>query len=208
MKPSPSRRWSLLALALPLLFLSGCSTLQQLAQMATLTQCQFRLASVDQVSLSGIPLEEGMSLSDIEPLDLLKLRSAFTSKNLPLQFTVNVEAKNPNSSAAGMNRMEWILFIDGNRMTSGTLEKPVQIPGGGGTGSFPLIMNLNLLDTLSSKTFNSMVNLALNIAGEGTKPTHVTLQVKPSIMVGNQALDYPDYITVNRDFGGTRQAGN
>lgn len=176
--------------------------------MANLTQCQFRLASVDQVSLSGIPLQGTMSLSDIDPMDLLKLRAAFTSNSLPLQFTVNVEAKNPNNSPAGMSRMEWILFIDGNRMTSGMLEKPVQIPGGGGTGDFPLVMNLNLLESLSGKTFNSMVNLALNIAGEGAKPTHVTLQVKPSIMVGSQSLDYPDYITVNRDFGPAQQAGN
>lgn len=176
--------------------------------MATLTQCQFRLASVDRVSLSGIPLEGVMSPSDIDPMDLLKLHSAFTSHSLPLQFTVNVEAKNPNSSPAGMSRMEWILFIDGNRMTSGVLEQQVTIPANGGTGDFPLVMSLNLLDTLSGKTFNSMVNLALNIAGEGTKPTHVTLQVKPSIMVGSQSLDYPDYITVNRDFGPAQQAGN
>lgn len=176
--------------------------------MASLTQCQFRLSSVNQVSLSGIPLQGGTSFSDINPMDLLKLRSSFSTQTLPLEFTVNVEAKNPNSSPAGMNRMEWILFIDGNRMTSGVLEKQVEIPANGGAGDFPLVMNLNLFEALSGKTFNSMVNLALNIAGEGTQPTHVTLQVKPSIMVGDQTLDYPDYITVNHDFGPTQQASN
>ncbi len=169
--------------------------------MATLTQCQFRLASVDQVSLAGIALQGGMKASDIGPMDLLNLRSAFTSNSLPLQFTVNVEAKNPNSSPAGMNRMEWVLFIDGNRMTSGVLEKQVQIPANGGLGNFPLVMEVNLMDAFSGKTFNSMVNLALNIAGEGTQPSHVTLQVKPSIRVGDQSLDYPGYVTVSRDFG-------
>lgn len=202
MKHLPSCRWVIFGLALPLLlFLSGCSTLQQLAQMATLTKCQFRLASVQDTSLAGIPLSPGMSPSDIPAMDLFKLQQALSSGSLPLQFTVNVEAKNPNSSQAGMSRMQWILFIDGNRMTQGALEKEVDIAPNGGTGAFPLVVSLDLAQVLSGKTLDSMANLGLNIAGEGAKPTHVTLQVKPSIMVAGQTLDYPDYVTVSRDFG-------
>jgi hypothetical protein len=134
-------------------------------------------------------------------MNALTLQSDFSSGILPLQFTLNLEAKNPNSSQAGMSRMEWILFIDGNQMTQGVLEKEVDIPGNGGIGTFPLVMNLDLFKVLSGKALDSMINLGLNIAGEGTKPTHVTLQVKPSINVGGQTIDYPGYVTVSKDFG-------
>lgn len=201
MKPLVFRRLSLsVLLLLPLLPFAGCSTLQQISQMVNLSQCQFRLASVDTVSISGIPIQGGISVSDINPLDLIKLQSAYSSGTLPLQFTLNLEAKNPNSSPAGMNRMEWILLMDGSQLTTGVLEKEVDIPASGGVGTFPLVVNLDLLQVLSGRTLNSMINLALNIAGEGTKPTHVALKIKPSINVAGQTLDYPGYVTINHDF--------
>lgn len=202
MKRLPRFRSALAALFfLPLLPFSGCATLQQLSQMANLSQCQFRLASVEQTSLAGIPLQGVNGPANLGPLDLLKLQSAFASGTLPLQCTLNLEARNPNGSPAGMSRMEWVLFMDGNRLTSGVLEKQVEIAPNGGTGAFPLGVSLDLLQVLSGKTLDSMVNLASNIAGEGTRPTRITLQVKPSITVGGQTVDYPGYVTVSHDFG-------
>jgi len=192
-------RWTLALLFLA--FLGGCAAVQQeLGKMMNFTKCQFRLASVDQVSLVGIPLALGASTADITPMNLLKLQSGLTQGTLPLQFNVNVEAKNPNSSPAGMSRMEWILFLDGNRMTSGLLDKEVDIEARA-TGNVPLTVSLDLTKVLSGQALDSMVNLALNIAGEGTHPTHISLQVKPSITVQGQTLDYPGYITLNQDFG-------
>ncbi len=185
---------------LPFLPFSGCATLQQLGQMANLSQCRFRLASVEQTSLAGIALQDGSGPSDLGPLDLIKLQSAFSSGTLPLQCTLNLEARNPNGSPAGMSRMEWVLFMDGSRLTSGVLEKPVEIAPNGETGTFPLAVSLDLLQVLSGKTLDSMVNLASNIAGEGTRPTRITLQVKPSITVAGQTLDYPGFVTVRHDF--------
>ena len=168
--------------------------------MMNLSQCQFRVASVTDVSVSGIALQAGMGYSDINPLNLIQLQSSLSSGTLPLQFTVNLEAKNPNSSPAGMSRMVWILFMDGNQLTQGVLEKPVEIPANGGTGNFPLAVNLDLVQALSGQALNSMVNLALNIAGQGSQPSRVTLKIKPSIVVSNQTLDYPGYVTINHDF--------
>jgi hypothetical protein len=181
----------------------GCSTLQQLAQMATLTQCQFRMVSVEHTTVAGIDLRDKSSLSDIGPLDLVRLQSVFTSGTLPLQFTLNLEGKNPNSSSAGMNRFAWILYMDGNELTSGELEKGFEIPADGGVTPIPLAVSLDLRKALTGKTLDSMLNLALNIAGEGSKPTRISLKMKPTITVAGQDLDYPDYITVTREFGGS-----
>jgi hypothetical protein len=99
-----------------------------------------------------------------------------------------------------MTRFAWVLFMDGNELTRGQLDQGFEIPAGG-TAPIPLAVTLDLRQVLNGKALNSMLNLALNLAGEGTKPTRVSLKMKPSIRVGNQDLDYPDYITLTQDFG-------
>lgn len=178
---------------------TGCAeVMDQIDKMANFAKCQFRLASVENTALAGIPLQSA-NLSDISPLNLIKLQTVFTSGTLPLGFTLNLEVKNPNSSAAGMNKVEWILLMDNNQLTSGALAKAVDIPANG-VGNLPMDISLDLRKTLSGKTLDSMINLALNVAGEGNKPSKLTLQLKPSIQVSGQTIDYPDYITVSHEF--------
>jgi hypothetical protein len=193
-----SIRVGILALLGGFLF-SGCAeVMDQLNKMANLTKCEFRLASVQDVSLAGVRLQ-GAKASDISVMNMAKLTAAFASGRLPLDFTLNLQAKNPNDSPAGMNRMAWIALLDGNELTHGSLEKAVDIPAGG-TGDIPLAVGLDLKDMMTGKTLNSMLNLALNVAGEGSNPTKVTMKVKPSIKVAGREIEYPDYVSVSHEF--------
>ena len=45
-----------------------------------------------------------------------------------------------------------------------------------------------------------MLNLALNVAGQGAKPTRILLKVKPSLMIGNSSIAIPGYISVQTEF--------
>jgi hypothetical protein len=168
--------------------------------METFSKCQFRLASVEGVTVADIPMQGVTKISDINVMDLLKLKGALSGGALPLHLTLNLEVKNPNSSPAGMNKFEWLLYMDDNQLTSGILEKRVEIGPNGAVGTVPLAVELDLRKVLSGKTLDSMLNLAMNIAGEGTKPTRLTVKMKPSILVANQELEYPDYVTVSHDF--------
>src|SRR5258708_5259519 len=162
----------LLPLALlALLSLTGCETLKQFAQAVTFAQCQFRLASVDGTQVAGIPIQGITSVSDIGFVNLAQLQAAFAGGGLPLEFTVNVEVKNPNGSDAAMNNLAWILYLDDNEMSSGVLMQRGQVPANGGTGTVPLAVSLDLLKVFSGQAFNSILNAALNVAGEGSHPT-------------------------------------
>jgi hypothetical protein len=189
----------LFALFLGVFAFSGCaSVMQQLNAMATFSKCQFRLASVSQTALAEIPLQNGSA--QIGVMSLLKLQKVFATGTLPLQFTLNVEVKNPNATAAGMSRMEWILLMDGNPLTNGVLVQSLSVAPNNGVGILPLQITLDLKKTLSGKSLDSMINLAKNVAGEGTQPTRLTLQVKPSMKVGGQELQYPGYVTLSHEF--------
>jgi hypothetical protein len=41
----------------------------------------------------------------------------------------------------------------------------------------------------------------MNLAGSGNRPSRITLKAKPSVVVGGVTFPYPDYITIQNDFG-------
>src|SRR5262245_41494168 len=113
------KRTLILGLCLTLLPLAGCSTLKELAKAMTLSQCQFRMVSVADTSVAGISIQGKKDLGDINLMNMLKLQRAFSSGQLPLEFTLNLEGKNPNDSDAGLGHFAWILDVDGSELTRG-----------------------------------------------------------------------------------------
>jgi hypothetical protein len=184
-----------------LTIVSGCDVLEQARQVAMLSKCEFKLSSVDQLRLAGVNIQQVKKLSDLNMMDAAKITAAAMSGgSLPLNFTLNVEARNPNATAAGMTKLDWILFIDDIQMVSGVNEQRVQIPGNGGTGMLPLTIGIDLKEALKGKSGDAIANFGLNLAGAGNKPTRITLKAKPTIMVGSQYISYPGYLTIQNEF--------
>lgn len=180
---------------------TACDVLNQVQQMATLAKCEFRLSSVDQLRLAGVNIQQVKQLSDLKVTDAAKITTAAISGgSLPLNFTLNVEAKNPNSAIAGLNRLEWTLLIDDIEMVSGVNDNRVQIPANGGTAVIPLTIGVDLKQALKGKSADAIANFGLNLAGAGNKPTRITLKAKPYISVGSQTIAYPGYLTVQNEF--------
>ena len=125
---------------------------------------------------------------------------AVSSNSFPLSFQLNLEGKNPNSEPAGLNKLEWILFIDDIQMTSGSLNQAFTIPLGNGIAQIPINLNFDLKKVLAGKSLDAMVNFGFNLAGAGNKPTRIMIKLKPTIMIGTFALTYPGYIKVKTEF--------
>ncbi len=191
----------MLAVVVTSIAFSACDILDQARQVAMLSKCEFRLSSVDQLKLAGVNIQQVKKLSDLSLLEAAKITTAAVSgSSLPLNFTLNVEVKNPNAGTAGLTKLDWILFIDDIQMVSGVNEQRVQIPGNGGTGTIPLTIGVNLKEVLKGKSGDAIANFGLNLAGAGNKPTRITLKAKPTIMVGSQYIAYPGYLTVQNEF--------
>lgn len=192
---------SLSALLITMMLLSGCEILNQAQQMANLTKCEFRLNSVDQLRLAGVNIQQVRQLSDLNFMDAAKITAAAASGgNLPLNFTLNVEVKNPNPATAGLNRLDWILLIDDIEMTTGVNDQRVQVAANGGTAIIPLTIGIDLRQALQGKSADAIANFGLNLAGAGNRPTRITLKAKPTIMLGSQTISYPGYLTVQNEF--------
>ncbi len=185
---------------LSLTIISGCDILDQARQVAMLSKCEFKLSSVDQLQLAGVNIQHINKLTDLNIMDAAKITTAAMGSSLPLNFTLNVEAKNPNSATAGMTKLDWILLIDDIEMVSGVNNQRVQIPANGGTAILPLTIGIDLKQALKGRSADAIANFGLNLAGAGNKPTRITLKAKPTIMVGSQSIAYPGYLTVQNEF--------
>jgi len=192
----------ILLIILPVLMASiftACDVLQQAEKMANLTKCEFRLGSVTNLKLAGINVQNAKAVKDLSLMDAQRLLTAVAANSFPLTFTLNVDVRNPNTSAAGLSKMDWILFIDDIQMLSGAVNQQVTIPAKG-IKAIPVNASVDLKKVLKGKTADAIINFGLNLASAGNKPTRMMMQLKPTIMIGSYPLSYPGYLTVKTVF--------
>ncbi|MFZ4401033.1 MAG: hypothetical protein ACOYO1_13430 [Bacteroidales bacterium] len=183
------------------ILVSSCDVLKDVSSMYNFAKCDFRLNNVENIRLAGVNVQKAQKLSDLTLLDAAKLTAAFASNQFPLDFTLNVEVKNPNTQKAVMNGMEWILLIDDIEMTRGNLNRRIEVLPNNQTSMMPLTLTFDLNKVLSGKSANAIINFGLNLSGTGNKPTRIALKAKPSVVIGNMTFPYPEYITIRTEFG-------
>jgi hypothetical protein len=179
---------------------SGCGVARQAQQASNLASCDFRIASVEHVNLAGVELQRIRSVSDLGIGDVARILAGFASPVFPLSLQLNLEGRNPNLKEAGLNRLEWILFIDDIQMTSGLLDQPFMIPPMSSL-MIPVEVGLDLKQALSGNSANAMLNFCMNLAGTGNTPTRFKIKLKPTVIIAGAAVTYPGYITVNTTYG-------
>ncbi len=184
--------------------LSGCATLQQIQDtLVNIKRLQFKLDSVAPGSLAGINLAAVDSPTKLSIPDGLKLVSAFKQKSLLLSMTLNVAAKNPNDGTGGspqksalLKALAWTLKIDGKETISGDIPNPIEVPGTGQATIIPLQMSLDLYKFFSDQGYESLLNLALAVAGQKGSTARITLTAVPTVSVAGIALKYPGQVEI------------
>jgi len=184
-------------LALTFLF-SGCAQLQQLTNFS---KCEFRTTTVDNLTLGGVNVQNVTSVADFNLMTLGGLLKSVAAGKMPLNFTINIEAKNPNTGLAAMNKIEWIAIIDSTELTRGIVDQRVEIPAGT-TAIVPINIQSDLLQVFKGHAGKSLLNLGLNLAGaDGVPSSRLTIKIKPTVLIGTYPLQYPGYIKVSKEFG-------
>lgn len=177
--------------------LASCDVLTQVAQMANFANCTFDLNSVNHIEMLGINLSKGMSRENLNISQGLALVNAISNRSLPVTFNVNLDVSNPNSIAASMAKMDYILTLNGKQVVSTTMNNSVNVPAKSNS-MVTIPVTTDLFQLFSGESADAIVNLAFKLAGASSNPVNVGLQVKPYITVGNQQLAYPNYITLNK----------
>jgi hypothetical protein len=179
------------------LSIQSCDILQQ---MVTFTKCEFKMNSLTDTRLVGVDIQNKHSFSDLSFMDAANATKTFLSGELPLSFNLNIATKNPNASTAAMQKMEWIVYIDDIKMTTGIVDQPISIPPGE-TRNLPIMVKLDLKKILNNKTKSALLNFGFNLADAGNYPTRVRLDIKPTIDVAGIPIEYPGYFSLKKEFG-------
>ena len=171
-----------------------------LKEISTLGKCEFRVTTLEDPEIAGVDVSQIRSFTDLSFVDMGIISASFLKGDLPLSFTLNVEARNPNPAMAALNGLEYLAFIDDVEVARGNLDSRIEIPANGGVTTIPLRLNTDLIDILKKDSRQALVNFGLNLADAGNRPTRVSIKVKPTILVGAMEINYPGYFTVKHDF--------
>lgn len=187
------------ALLLTMTVLVSCDSLQQgLKSTYNMINCEYSYKSISGLTVSGVNLSNGLSLTAIPKITSILTG---TATSIPLNFTLNLNVKNPNESAAMLHGLQYIVSIDDIQFTSGSLNQTLNIASGQ-TQTLPLTIGVDLATLMKNNSKDAVTEVAKNFLGIGSKKSNVSVQLKPTFMIGNTPISSPVYIPVSFSFGG------
>lgn len=178
-----------------LMCLPGCKTLES---AYNLKSCTYTYKSISNLSLSEMNLSNGISALNIAKI--LGILNG-SSSSIPLEFTLNLDVYNPNTSQAAFQALNYIIEIDDVEFTKGYLTQAFSV-NAGDTKQLPITIGADLAQLISNNSKDAIVNIAKNFIGIGDKKSQVTVQLKPTFNVGGSLIASPVYIPVRFSFGG------
>jgi hypothetical protein len=168
-----------------------------------ISRLKFKLGIVNDVRLADISLNGKTKLKDFSPMDAIKLTSAISRGALPISFILNIDVKNPNDGTGGyaatnasIVSLPYRLFVDDKEILTGNISSPVTIPGTGEATAIPLLINFDLIKNIKDHGFESIVNLALNIAGTGNGNSRLSIYTKPTVSTVLGNISYPGELKI------------
>lgn len=182
-------------------FLSGCDVARQVGGAYNVINCKYDYNSISSINLAGIDFNQGLSVTNIARATTLL--SGRSTSSIPLNFTLNLDVTNPNQTAAYLNGLDYILSIDNIQFTTGSLSQTLNVPAND-KGILPLGIGFDLATLLKGDSKDAVVGIVKNFVGIGDQKSNVTLQIRPTFIIGNRAVPSPAYIPVSFAFGGKK----
>jgi len=174
--------------ALALIGLVGCTAAKELA---AIRQVQFHLNGVSGARMAGIPLDDVRSPSDLKASDLARLSLAIASGTVPLEVTVHVEGRNPetNTVTARLVAMDWTCLLDDRDLVSGRLDEPYSFAPGRAR-DVPIAVRCDLLHVVGRHRAD-LIDAALSLSGRNTSRHRVSVRLTPTVDTALGRIRYP-----------------
>jgi len=171
--------------------------------IVNLSRLQFKLGNVNNFNVNGINISNKSKLSDFSPLEIINLSTVVASGKLPVSFTLNVEAKNPNDGTGGYAKTDatlksfpWRLQLDNKETISGNIASPVSVPGTGEISTIPIQINIDLLKFIENQGYESLLNLVLALGGQEGSAARLTLFADPTVSTILGDINYPGELKI------------
>ncbi|MDR1594553.1 MAG: LEA type 2 family protein [Prevotellaceae bacterium] len=160
--------------------------------------CKYEFAGFSNPSVAGINISNVTNINNINAASLLKLTAGILSGSLPLSFTANISATNPNTTAAQIAGLDWGIDLNSTNVLSGTLDHSVSIPGNGGKTIIPLTIQTDLLQLFKGESRENIMSFINHLLNTGEGSSNVAIRIRPAIMVGGQKIQ-TGFITLSKN---------
>jgi hypothetical protein len=185
----------------------GCTGLYD--AIVNLQRLQFKLDKVTGMKLAGVSLSTIERPANLSVLDAASLLANFTQGRFPVEFTLNVLAKNPNDGTGGtknasavIKNLAWRLFVDNNETIKGNIGG-ITVPGIGQVTNIPIGMSFDLLQFFRNAGYENLLNLALALGGRNGTASRITLKATPTVETPFGNITYPgEFDIVDHEFRG------
>ena len=191
---------NLIYLVLISVLLFSCGINKQANQIQTLEKCIYEISSADSIYIAGRDVSKLINNNSINLSSMPEIALGYFRKDIPLKARINLKIKNPTQQLAAINRFEYLVLIKGQQLANGMVDQKVSIEPGDSL-IVPVSLNANIYRILSNgKTMQQIVEFMRGGNDSATeKKGVVTLKIKPTISVGKNLVNYPGYITVEKE---------
>lgn len=182
--------------AVAVLALAGLPACATVRSFTALRQVDFAIDRLAGIRLAGVNLDGVRRASDLSPLDYARISAAALRGQVPLEFDIHILGTNPpeNATTARLVRFQWTLDLNQRETVSGSLDTAYTFPPGGTTDvRLPIRLDINQFFRQSGQ---DLLDLALGLAGLGTRETEVQIRAVPTIDTPLGGIRYPNAITI------------
>lgn len=184
--------------------LSRCGVSRQVGEAKALGDCRYAIKSADSIRVAGYDIQQFRnmkSLEDFNPVKYPRIAAGLLTRNIPLDARINLGITNPTNKNAAINQLEYRVLLAGQELFQGFLNQRIEVAPGGGQTVVPIRLNTNAYQLITDeKTRDAFTQFLGNLSGsDNTQPSRVTIKIKPTLDLGNKAINYPGYITIEQD---------
>lgn len=188
--------------ALVSIFMS-CDVINQVTGLATLTQCEYKYNTINDIQLAGVNLGKGSSLSLANFAAISSILSGGSMDVIPLSMTLMLDVENPNTATALLSALDYDIHINDMQLTTGQVNSPLRIEGGG-NAVLPITIGVNLKNLMNQYSRDKVSQEMSGFLGLSSEPTRVKVNIWPKLMVGNTPIRVPAAIPIEFKFGGKK----
>ena len=183
-----------------LLALAGCGINKQAKQLKAFEKCRYEILAADSVFVAGADVTKLVDSRGADLSSLPGVAMGFLTRDIPLAGILRIRITNPSGTLAGVNQFQYKLLVRDKEVMEGLSDQPISVAPGE-TVTVPLRINANVYKLLTDgSTIQEVLGFIQSAKGNAPARTaKLGLKIKPTLTLGNQSLNYPGYITVEKE---------
>ncbi len=185
-------------LVLLVTLLSACSVYKTLANISYV---KFKIKDITNFSVLGINISHKSGLKDLSFGEIAKLTAATTRDELPVVFTIDIEAKNSNKNAyeatdVKISSFPFTLYYNDKELISGNIDNPVSVPGKNQTIVFPVKIGFDVLKVFNNMPLEDIAGLLFDLGGKNKNLDAIKIKATPVLMLPG-GFTYKQSVTID-----------